>query len=246
MIFALHSRSLFTITSFGNRLPACLASMALMCSLLYSSWCQSFSLDPLSGVGDPLRFSLWYRRKTELVEIGINNPNGTPLYRTVNTCVEFNDSYIDSQWRTARAFAIIAPIWGGLLTIYLWFAPLLFFGTPSLWKSVAFQYSTLVTLFQGLTFMVWKSRMCSHEFTMNLGSFQYEAGCAWDEGSTANVFSISLWFLTGIAMMIVGAPVRPPRPPPETQAVTYQTTVNADGTITASEDKVVKGTAVRP
>jgi hypothetical protein len=72
----------------------------------------------------------------------------------------------------------------------------------------------------------------------------YNDECEWDSGSTANVFSTVLWFCTGLAMLALGAPQRPERPPAETQTVTYQQTENPEGGTTVVEVNVVKGTAV--
>jgi hypothetical protein len=104
----------------------------------------------------------------------------------------------------------------------------------------------LVTSFQGLTFLVYPSSLCTDNPIIAMmgweGSFEPE--CAWDQGTTCNVISTVLWFLTGVCMLVQGPPQRPPPEPVETQAVTYQKTVNPDGTSTVAEVAVVKGVAV--
>lgn len=224
-----------------------MASMAFMCSSLYSFWCESFEIQPMGM--EPVKFGPWYRRDTVVQEIGIGG--GDPYYRTVNTCVLLEDEYSidwDSKWKTARAFGVLAPLWGGLLTVVLWFAPCLYFLSAAQWQAVALNFSVIATLFQGLTFLIFQSSLCDDPSELLLfwsAAVPGETdGCQWEGGSTANVFSISLWFLTGVAMMAVGVPERPPRPPPETQTVTYQKTTNPDGTTTVAEVAVVKGTAL--
>lgn len=70
--------------------------------------------------------------------------------------------------------------------------------------------------------------------------------CRWNSGSTANVFGIVLWFAAGAAMLVSGTPAREHPKPAETQEVTYQRSVNPDGTVTVNQTNVVKGTAVAP
>jgi hypothetical protein len=217
--------------------------MAFMCSLIYSFWCESFELSPVVAAGDSLKFGPWYQRDTDLVEVGIGG--GDELYyKEVTTCVTM-DIDVDSHWKTVRAFTVLAPLWGGLLTAVLWFAPCLYFLSPGQWYAVALQFSVVITLFQGLTFLLFRSDLCDDVSLLNnYNAAAYKPGCQWDQGSTANVFSIVLWFMAGVVMVAVGVPVRAPREPPQTQAVTYQKTNNADGTTTVSEVAVVKGTAV--
>jgi len=107
-------------------------------------------------------------------------------------------------------------------------------------------FIVVLPLFQGLTFLIYNSSLCTDNPVLaELGvSADYSQECQWDGGSTSNAASVALWFLTGVAMVIVGCPKRPPRPPPETQAVTYQRTTNPDGTATVAQVGVVKGTAV--
>lgn len=68
--------------------------------------------------------------------------------------------------------------------------------------------------------------------------------CQWNGGSTANVCGIILWFLAGALMLFSGVPHRESPQPAETQEVTYEKSLNADGTEMITETKVVKGTNV--
>lgn len=144
--------------------------------------------------------------------------------------------------------SIIAPIIGGLLTVGLWLAPCWYRFQHGSWRSLAIFFLVFMTLFQGLTFLIYSSSMCLDNpvLAMSGSSDLHSSECSWGQGSTSNAISVVLWFLTGAAMLAVGCPERPPRGPPETQTVTYQQTTNPDGTTTVSEVAVVKGTAVPP
>jgi hypothetical protein len=108
----------------------------------------------------------------------------------------------------------------------------------------------LLAPFQGLLFLLFQSNACQENpVVANIEEAfarvdLYEAECSWDAGSTANVFSVFLWFAAGVLLLVMGAPQWPEQPPVETQAVTYEQTVNPDGTTSVKEVAVVKGTAI--
>jgi len=119
--------------------------------------------------------------------------------------------------------------------------------------TVALTFAITLTFFQGLTFLFLQSSACSDNPLYASGAQSdamteqyYKDECTWDKGMSWNVAATILWFLTGVSMVIIGAPVRPERPPPETQQVTYQKTTNPDGTTTVAEVGVVKGTSIPP
>jgi hypothetical protein len=137
----------------------------------------------------------------------------------------------------------------------LWFSPF----SPgrfddSKWRSLAIFLSVIITLFQGLTLLIFRSNaachnnLVVHSLEESVGrSGVYSESCVWDEGSSANVASICLWFVTGVSMILIGRPKATPRPPAETQAVTYeQTTDPESGAKVVAQVNVVKGTAVAP
>lgn len=175
----------------------------------------------------------WYTAATVDVQVG-------QYIVPQQTCGAFPQGIeADSKLKTVRAFTIITPIIGGLLTFSLWLAPCLYLYSASSWKCTALTFMVLLTTFQGLTFLIFQSSLCTGSYlSVSLGE------CQWDQGSTANVLSVIFWFLTGLAMLAVGVPERPERPPTETQAVTYEKTTNPDGTTTINEVNVVKGTYV--
>jgi hypothetical protein len=223
-------------------LPAVLASFAFMTSFISSFWCESIKFTALESSQDrpDIRAGIWYIQDTELQEIA-----GKYVVREV--CVEYpSGTDLDSEWKTVRAFTIITPVIGGILTVGLWIAPCLYFLNETTWRSVALLFIVVITLFQGLTFLLFESVACTDSPILDfLGATElYEDECEWDSGTTANVVSTVLWFCTGLAMLALGAPQRPERPPTETQTVTYQQTENPEGGTTVEQVNVVKGTAV--
>lgn len=217
-----------------------MASFAFMTSFLASFWCESIKFTALESSADlpDILGGVWYRQDTTFEEV-----NGRIFVRDV--CVDYpNGTEVDSKWKTVRAFSIITPVLGGLLTVALWLAPCLYFATDSSWKAMALNFIVVLTLFQGLTFLLFKSSACTQQQIVDVTSTLYDDECQWESGSTANVVSTVLWFLTGLVMLKLGAPERPPPEPAETQTVTYQQTQNPDGGTTVAEVNVIKGTAV--
>lgn len=230
-------------------LPALVATMAFTTSALYTFWCDSiqFALQDSDADGDlfdELHFGPYYQKKAVYQETG----NYITLQQT---CVEWSINE-DGKLKTVRALAIITLIIGGLLAIILWFRPCLA-GRISRqqWQAVAAIYIILLTPMQALTFLLFDSNACRdnpvvaqlEEQAGRVGDL-YESDCAWDQGSTANVFGAALWLGTGLAMLWVGEPQRPDPQPPTTQTVTYQRETQPDGTVAVQEVAVVKGIAV--
>jgi hypothetical protein len=224
-------------------LPALLGSFAFMTSFLFFFWCESIKFTAIESSPDlpDIKAGVWYRQDTQLQETF----NGKYVVREV--CVDYpSGTEVDSKWKTVRAFSIITPVIGGLLTVVLWISPCIYYLDDSKWWSIALLFILVLTLFQGLGFLFFDSLACTDSSLLDsLGAaIIYEDECEWDSGSTANVVSTVLWFCTGLAMLGLGAPQRPERPPPETQTVTYQQTENPEGGTTVSTVNVVKGTAV--
>jgi hypothetical protein len=216
-----------------------------MTSFLASFWCETIAFPPTadSQVDGAMQFGPWYQN--QLQESTVNVGGETKIFLT-NVCVQFpSGTYIDPKLKAVRAFSIIAAVVGGLLTFGLWFAPC-WYPSPNHWRCTATAFLVFVTLFQGLTFLLFASSFCDDNPVIALLGFQdsFEPTCVWDQGTTCNVISTVLWFLTGACMVAQGPPQRPPPEPTETQTVTYQKTTNPDGTTTVAQVAVVKGVAV--
>lgn len=249
-------------------IPPLIAIFAFMCTFIANYWCETVKFETsvpsvlINGANVALpdvQLGPWYKRETQTIQV---STGGQTTIHAVDVCVAFSSTYvIDSKLKAVRAFSIIAPVIGGLLVIPLCFAPCFYFFSVSTWKIVAMLFLVIVTLFQGLTFLVLQSNACSVNPLLAeappglVGQFawetfiktSYKSQCSWDAGSTTNVVAVVLWFLTGLAMLAVGVPTREPPGPVETQEVTYEKTVNPeDGTMYVAETGVVKGTAVPP
>ena len=235
-------------------MPAILATGGTVCSMVSGFWCESIKFEALDPVleniqRDDLHFGPWKQLEVtiETVEIG----SGYEKVVTRKECVDWKfDPTIDSKWKAVRAFTIITAIVGGFLAIGLWFVPCL--GgriSDTIWRGVAITFTVFLTMFQGLTFLIFSSNACdANSVTLTLqqryNTLFYEDECSWDSGSTTNVIAVVLFFLTGITMLISGPPKSPPSKPTETQTVTYEKTTAEDGTQAVVETKVVKGKAV--
>lgn len=217
-----------------------------MTSFLANFWCETIAFPPTadSVVEGSMQFGPWYQ--SDLQESTVN-VGGEPKIFVSNVCVQFPaGTYIDPKLKTVRAFSIIVAVLGGLMTVGLWLAPCFYSHTASSWRCTAIFFLVFITLFQGLTFLLYSSSFCDDNPVIALKGYQdsFEPTCVWDQGTTCNVISTVLWFLTGACMILQGAPQRPPPEPTETQAVTYQKTTNPDGTTTVAQVAVVKGVAV--
>lgn len=227
------------------RIPCFLSIGSLLCCFIFGVYCSSIEFKPDDDgndtTSDTLRFGPWYQQSTELVEVGVG---GNTYYKTTTGCSKLQGDFdIDSKWKTVRAFTIITPIIAALLTIGLFFGTLWYYWTAASWRALASIYLIILPVFQGITFLLFESNLCKENPLINLEL--YTEDCQWGAGASANVVATVGWFLTGIVMLAMGAPTRPPRPPPETQTVTYQQTTNPDGTPSSVvTTTVVKGVAV--
>lgn len=121
------------------------------------------------------------------------------------------------------------------------FAPCLYF-QADLWKAGGFLF-IFCCITQGLTLLFLESNICKNN--QFLSKALYESKCEWDWGFKLNITSVVFWFLAGVLMIgVIPSPVRPERPPAETQTVTYSQGKQPDGTTVVAETNVVKGTYV--
>jgi hypothetical protein len=237
-----------------------LGTFAFIFSFLYAFWCESIKFEPAEGSeAETLRFGPWYKLETVVETVDVS---GGPRYFVRDTCQNYpSHTDIDSKWKAARAFTVMAPLIGGLLTAVLWFNNCLYRLSDGAWKYLAVAgFMVIVTLFQGLTFLFLNSSACEQMPLIDEGAAadenqvqvneylaeNYADECEWDTGSTLNAVAVALYFVTGVVMLRQGAPKRPAVAPPETQQVTYQKTENPDGTTVVQEVQVIKGTAVPP
>ena len=225
-------------------IPALFASTALAFSLLANTWCESIVF-PGSGNSNSnttsfiptLKFSVWYQQKIVVAELRGNR------IAVQTQCLEYPNSVdIDAKWKTARAFSIIAPVIGGLVTLFAWTSPCVSF-SQALWKQGGCLF-LFTSLCQGLTLLFLGSNACVDNMLVFASGLLYPDTCKLDWGTKLNISSVILWFIAGALMMfILPVPKQQERPPPQTQTVTYTATEDADGT-TAIHANVVKGNYV--
>jgi hypothetical protein len=218
-------------------IPAVVASLAFGFSLLGNTWCESIAFNSPSDQLPNLNYGIWYQQKTVVEELSGNR------IVVVNKCVDYPGSIdVDAKWKTARAFSIIAPVIGGFITFFMWFAPCMNFG-EALWKQGGC-WLIFVAMCQGFTLFFLGSNACvDNPLVLSLGVF-YDDTCVMDWGAKLSITSVVFWFVAGAAMMfVIPAPTPPERPPPETQTVTHTQIEEADGT-KVIHSNVVKGTYV--
>jgi hypothetical protein len=162
-------------------LPALLATAGITASLLSSLGCETIKITPnardasyfqnitervrdiFSGnpedTFDTFRFGLFYHREIKDV---INQTDGERVFAVTNQCVEYKSGLkIDVAWKAAQAFAIVAPIAAGILTINLYIAPFCIFYTRTTWSTLAFLFILIIPGLQSLTLLFMISNACT-------------------------------------------------------------------------------------
>jgi hypothetical protein len=206
----------------------------------------------------------WSRQDTVLVSV--NSGTGT-RYFVRQVCRPYpengNSIHVDGAWKTVRAFSILALVLGGFLTAFLFLNNCVYYFSARGWRSIAIQFMVTVTVCQGLTLLLLQSTACSDNPLLFLPPPSLDGNivtqeiwrqfvlavygdeeCTWSSGMTCNVLALIGWFATGVLMLVIGAPERTPVEPPQTQQVTYERTVNPDGSVTVTQTNVIKGTAI--
>lgn len=194
--------------------PALISGLAFMMSGLASTYCKSIAFQPSNqSSGLPvLEFGPWYVSKTQVDEI-----DGEVVVREI--CEHYPaGSDIDTNWKIARAFSIIAPLIGGALAIGLTFVPCdaPFFRKMSRWNALAKFIMAIMPAMQGLTFFILNSNACGNNPVVNAvgvieehskqESTLYNARCEWGTGLGASFIASVLWFLAGLYMVMIGPP----------------------------------------
>jgi hypothetical protein len=230
-----------------NLLQALLAVFALITATLASFWCETIKFIPSSRrrLSIPsLHFGLWSVRSTTIDNLGIA---GNVRIVVRNTCVSYPSLLnIDSSWKAARAFSVVALILGCVVTLTLVVLSCISSDfTKRSWSLLVVLCLVILPLFQGLTFLILQSNACrDNAVVTSIGILQgvssYSDECDWDAGSSANVAAVVLWFAAGMVMLTLGPPERDERSSSRTQEVKNNNTgaaamTEADGAIGGSE-----------
>mmetsp|Transcript_10247 Transcript_10247/g.28239 ORF Transcript_10247/g.28239 Transcript_10247/m.28239 type:complete len:245 (-) Transcript_10247:304-1038(-) len=223
-------------------IPAVFASGAFVGSMYYSYYCESIRFEPNENNDLPsISLGPWRQASVD-VENGMATAS--------DSCMrfEFSDDAIDATWTTARAFSLITAIIGAYLAFDLWMIHCAGIISDFRWKLVAFLASICLTISQGLTFLLFHSNACDSDVvlqilktegleTSNIRSL-YQSECSWDNGSTANVIGIVLWFCTGMVMLIIGPP-RLPEHEPTRRAMEQAAADRGENETVASDPDIV-------
>ena len=175
---------IIVITSSTNSciglLPAFLAILAVATSVVSTGWCETVKFSPnLDQVPDgmnitaqtqdilsnsegfaDLQFGLFYFKKVQDLQFDSVRSSYVDV---TDSCVEYDtntDIDYDVTWRIARAFAIAAPILGGLLALALLVSPCFIFFTKPTWNKMAILMLVLLPAVQGLTLLILTSDVC--------------------------------------------------------------------------------------
>ena len=193
--------------------PALLACGAFTCSALFTFFCESVQLQSNDASLPNIEFGLYTTKRYYAQEA----ENG---FTVKSGCFYFDeDVSFDSKWKTARAFACMTIIVGGIAFIVSIFAPMCWGLDERAWRALAGLFIVILPFLQGMTFLMLRSETCSGDsriFDFMDGSY---SGCEWNGGSTANVCGIVMWVLAGAVMLFSGAPVSANRQPAVTQDV---------------------------
>ncbi|KAL7577852.1 hypothetical protein ACA910_010598 [Epithemia clementina (nom. ined.)] len=222
--------------------PTILSVGGLLLTLLFGFWCRSFSFDAndynilvlgqnVTVAASDLHFSPWYMLKTVIQDSYVSS--GTLYVTTRDECIEWGDDE-DTKWKFVKAITVIIPVIGGILSCMLCMTPCASEMIGKFWHCMALTYIVVLTLFQGLAFLIFQSNACEENpvvrslteqlqnLVTQLPAFSgqdttafanmtdagviWENDCSWDKGSSFNVAAVVCWFLAGVAMLAVGAP----------------------------------------
>jgi len=132
---------------------------------------------------------------------------------------------LDVPFTSARVFSTMASIFGGFTMISVWFATCTGMH-PILWKTKSV-WLALTTLFEGLTFLVFKSQTTCGSWSYL--SLDYKSTCKLDAGAGVGIAAIILWFASAISIWNMKAPELPEHTMVK-EVVTTVETISPDGT----------------
>jgi hypothetical protein len=238
------------VNSFLSYVPVVFAAVALLCGAPGNLYCETFSFTDKNASRNTVYVGAFGYRTKKAVEIA-----GNTFYHSY--CAnydELTDDFgykfdVDSKWKTTKAFAIMSAALGGIFLILGCIAPCCAL-SPGKWMFLGIMF-IILCLFQGLTLLSLDSNICLDNPVANfleeqkLG-IEFPEECEWEAGFRLNIASVAMWFAAAVAVFMLPPPKKYPVESPQTQEVTYEQTVNPDGTTTVQKTAVVKGTNVRP
>lgn len=155
-------------------LPAVVATLGIGSSILSTVWCEAIKFAPdTSDAPDFLtgqtrsvmpdgfatwKFGLYYHSQIEEIQV---TSVGESILRVTDSCVYYADDVdMDAAWKTARAFAVIAPVVAGIFAIGLYMAPCCIFYTKATWNTMACFFCFVIPALQSITLLFLTSDAC--------------------------------------------------------------------------------------
>lgn len=111
---------------------------------------------------DLLEFGLYYYSK--ITETTGEENFKDQVFEVTGQCIYYDESKVnmDAAWKVARAFALIAPLFAGVLVLGLLVAPCCIFYTPNTWNMMAYCFLLVVPGLQSLTLLILASNACKN------------------------------------------------------------------------------------
>lgn len=231
-------------------LPAVLAVLSFGLSLVSSSYCQYVSVDWLNsnsangGNFIPQKYGIWnYQGRVYSQELGQYRTECLAYKSQIGNSGGFSQPFpLDSKWRTAMAFAVIASVFGGVVVVWIILAQCISTGRWRILSRACF----FLALCEGLTLVFLSSSVCKAQTIQGVqGLLLSSTGCTRSYGANSSIVSTIFWIVTGIAMIFISPPQFNRDPEIMHHTVTYTETAQPDGTKVITEHTtIVKGNVV--
>lgn len=180
------SNALFTIV------PVFFAFAAAVLSLVGNTYCETVVFYPSAAYPSlpTLPFGVWLQKQITYGDI-----NGE--LHVGERCLGYSSSTdIDSKWKSVRAFAVLAPVFG-LIAMGMSKG-----GSGSSTSKIGGLVLLVASLFQGLTMLILASNACDATKVIGNDASKYEQVCSFGWGIKLNIASCALFFTAGLLMMV--------------------------------------------
>lgn len=179
---------------FGLVAFALLWASAIQCNFIKFTSTNDNTADPVTA-----EFGIWYYQSISAVM----SSDGTFLFNSCHSYPDYMD--IDSSWKTARAFIVLAFISSIIIITCNFLAACFDYSELSQdlrLESIAY---LLTAIFQGLTLLLLNSSVCNDnilakEFTQRLITFPDT--CSMSNGAKLSISATVIWFAASVASFL--------------------------------------------
>ena len=193
-------------SSIISLVPAVFACVAFICGLSGGIWCKFLKFTSETAVGDDVtvEFGIWYYQWWSIVDTAVQGP---VMYQS---CHEYPDYVsIDSKWKSARAFSVMALIIGGIVLFMNLLAGCMF-PAKKVYRLGAVSY-LFCCLFQGLSLLLLDSNACNNnamvdELEKSFSNLEFPDTCSMGSGAKCTIAATVFWFVAGASAMKVNPP----------------------------------------